>query len=341
MIYFRVDSNSQIASGHVMRCISLAQAFFDQGFEVCFLTADANSDQMIDAARFTHINLKSQWDDLSKEVKNVREIVNNDSKSLLIIDTYAITNEYVEALLPFTKVAYIGSIEKYLGPLQAIINYSTCIDYNFYYTFYDNSTELLLGASYAPLRKEFQNIQEHYSERVENILLTTGNTDSQFLVPKILERLKTRELPAYITINVVIGSMFSNKENLWQNYGEDSQVVLHENVKAMSELMTKCDLAIAANGTTVYELAACGVPTITFAMVKEQILSAEKFGELGITDYCGRIFEQQEKCINKIISKVIEYIEDKYARWNLAHKAKESIDGNGCQKIVQALSYII
>lgn len=113
--------------------------------------------------------------------------------------------------------------------------------------------------------------------------------------------------------------------------------MFHDNVKSMSVLMKECDLAISANGTTVYELSAMGLPTISFAMVEEQVNSAEAMSRLGVIDYCGRSYMNKDECVKLIVERVNYYINHHGDLINLAQKAHDLIDGNGCRNIVMAL----
>lgn len=340
MVFFRADSNKQIASGHIMRCISIAQAFKDAGEDVTFLIADENPILMLERAEMKYHNLHSVWNQLMDEIEAMKSLLQCYDKPLLVIDTYQVSRDYVEALLPYAKICYLGSKPEYLGPIQALINYSTDIDYNFYNNNYKDTTKLLLGASYAPLRKEFLEVKHKQSiDGKCRVLLTTGNTDARNCVSKILSIL-TQSNASSLEIHVVVGAMFDAKEQLHQFYDGNPMVVLHENVKSMSGLMAISDLAISANGTTVYELAAAQVPVISFAMVGEQVQSARKLSELGVVEYCGEIYSNTEDVVNKIVSAVLRLANYSKERQSLRQKAYSVIDGRGCQRIVEELKNI-
>ena len=338
MIFFRVDSNKNIASGHIMRCMSIAQAFQDMGLEVTFIVADNNPVLMLDQKGVKYIVLHSCWDNLMSEVNLVQEILKPYVKPLLIIDTYQVCRDYIESLEQYAKICYLGSKLENLGPLSALINYSTNIDYEFYKKNYQSSTKLLLGPKYAPLRKEFS--QMKHKLRCDDkcrILLTLGNTNPNCYMEKILYEIIKLNCFQLIEVKVVIGGMFDNKECLRNKFGKFSNIHFYENVKLMSELMSECDLAVSANGTTVYELAAAKIPTITFAMVDEQYKSAIKLFELGVVDYCGEIFLTEQLCLKKIIEKIEWYVLRREEREALAVKSNLIIDGYGCQRIVSTL----
>lgn len=340
MIFFRADSNKQIASGHIMRCLSIAQAFLNAGERVEFLVADDNPIPMLKRVGVKYTILHTPWNNLIEEVDVVKGILRKEQNPLLFIDTYQVTRRYTEALLPYARICYLGSKPEYLGPIQVLINYSTDIDYSFYGNNYSDTTKLLLGASYAPLRKEFLEVKHKQSQNGKcRVLLTTGNTDARNCVGMILSKFRHAKA-SLLEFHVVVGGMFDSKEQLHQLYDNDPMVVLHENVNSMSDLMAISDLAISANGTTVYELAAAQVPVISFSMVEEQVKSARKLSKLGVVEYCGEIFNDTEKVTNKIVNVTLKLAERAEDRERLNHKAHSVIDGRGCERIVEELKYI-
>lgn len=337
MVFFRADSNSVIAGGHIMRCLTIAKSLIKSGERVCFLVADENPVPVLTEFRLDYIVLHSDWQDLMTDAEQTKSLIQRDSAPFLLIDTYSITKEYVDYLKPCTKVVYLGSKPEFLGNIDLLINYSTDIDYDFYNRNYSKRTTLLLGPTYAPLREEFQNVAKSYNASIKHILLTTGNTDKEHMVNALLTTLLPLVEKTEIVFDTIIGRMFDDKASLHKTFDSNCHVCFHENVKSMSSLMKNCDLAVSANGTTVYELSAIGLPTITFAMVPEQARSAEALSKLGVIDYCGRSYEDQKNCLEAIYNKISYYLEHNDEMVDLAQKAHGLIDGNGCQKIVDEM----
>ena len=337
MIYIRADSNPVISGGHIMRCAAIARALAEAGEQVCFLTADDNPAGVLEEMGFPFLVLHSDWRDLMTDAETVRDLLRKEKDPILLIDTYSITREYVEYLKPHARIASLGSKREYLGPLDLLINYSTDIDYDFYAASYDSRTRLLLGPAFAPLRAEFQNVIPRFRERAGRILLTTGNTDPGHTVPTLLRELLPVLEDRGAAVDAVIGRMFEDREELHRLYDGSPSVTLHENVTSMSALMRQCDLAVSANGTTVYELSAMGLPTVSFAIVPEQVRSALALSGLGAVDYCGRAYEEGEECIRRIVRRTAYYLDNSPARAALAERAHSLIDGNGCGKIGEAL----
>lgn len=318
-----------------MRCLAIAQTCIEYGQQVCFLIADDNPVSTLEEAGVPYVILNSDWQDLMSDADRVETLLKKETGPVLLIDTYSITKEYVERLKPFCRIAYLGSKPDYLGRLDLLVNYSTYIDHTFYKENYNDGTCLMLGPAFAPLRKEFRGAEREYKNKISRILLTTGGTDRDHIVESILENLDT--LGGGVTIDVVVGRMFTSTERLHARYDMSERVTLHENVKSMSSLMKTCDIAVSANGTTVYELAAMGVPIISFAMVEEQVKSGEALQRMGVIDYCGRSYADRTACVSRIKERLKYYMSNNDELISLAQKAHGLIDGNGCVKIAKAL----
>ncbi len=337
MFFFRADSNPVISGGHINRCISIATTLIDADEQVCFLIADDNPVSILQKNNLPFINLHSDWADLSSDVQTVKKLLSENENPVLIIDTYTVTKDYIKELKPYCKIAYLGSKQEPFNELDLLINYSVDIDYSFYHNNYSEKTNLLLGASYAPLRKEFQKEKHISNDTIKQILLTSGNTDQNNIIDNILSAIQPTIEKYSITTNVVIGRMFESRNKLYTRYDNHPFIRLCENVTSMSSLIQQSDLAISANGTTIYELSAMGVPTISFAMVEEQLQSAEAFSKLGAVDYCGPSFRDSNSCSNLINTKLNHYISNPESLIDLANRAHDLIDGSGCQRIVYTL----
>ena len=138
---------------------------------------------MIEKQGIKAINLDSRWDDLSFEIPQMKKILSSSPGSTLLLDTYQASREYVESLLPYASIVYLGSKKECFGEISGLINYSTDIDYAWYDDAYGKgSTTLLLGPSYAPLREEFSDHCVHASKRVRRVLLTTGASDPMHVI---------------------------------------------------------------------------------------------------------------------------------------------------------------
>ena len=95
MIAIRVDGNPQIATGHVMRCLSIANGLKKTGHPPLFIVADAVSENLLSQSGFPTVNLHSEWNNLESEITKISGIIKQNNITKLIIDTYSVTEKYL------------------------------------------------------------------------------------------------------------------------------------------------------------------------------------------------------------------------------------------------------
>lgn len=338
MIYFRVDSNNAISAGHVMRCLAIAEALRLRGAPCAFLCADAESNELIESNGFKCIVLDGNWRNLAVEVPQLLELLRNDPNPVLLIDTYSVDSDYVARLHKDAKVCYLGSKPLVAPELSLLVNYSTKIDVPFYERTYGaTSTKLCLGPSYAPLRKEFVARDAPASSEVKSVLITTGNTDNEGFANTLLTKALASKSLSSVRFRVVVGPLFQRADQLEMAYGSHARVDLLFNATDMSPIMRNADLAVSACGTTLYELAACGVPTVGFSLVPEQTESGGSLSELGVIEYAGAAYEDLEGCAGRIVSSLEQLAVDMEKRCSMSKEFHKLSDGRGCDKISDEL----
>lgn len=338
MLYIRTDANTKVASGHVMRCLSIALELQRQGVESTFIITEGSSKELIDDYEFPCITINGVWDNLENEIDELLSLIKLYSIKLLLIDSYFASPEYIQKLSEHTKLIYLGSQEKPFIGVDSLINYSNTLNVEYYLNTYSGQkTKLLLGVEYAPLRDEFFNIIPNVRDEVRNVLLTTGSTDPNNIINEIIRNLKRESLYKDVIFNVIVGSMNSNISSLQQLQRDYPNIVLHYHTRNISKIMTDCDFAISASGTTLYELCACGLPTVCFSISKEQVNGAVDFARNGILLYSGNVNEDKESSIRQIKEYSRKIINSLSLRQDLSKKMKTYIDGKGTKRIVKVI----
>ena len=238
MILIRTDANSIVATGHLMRCLSLADALKEYTREdIVFCMADKSGVNIVKAREYRVIMADGCWDDLTKEKESIIRIIKENNVSLLIVDSYYVSAEYFEYVSSYTKTVYIDdrNAEKYKCDL--LVNYSVYAKDMGYYELYKES-QLLLGSQYAPLRKQFDLPDELIDKTLERrrvikrILVTTGASDPYHAAEKIISGILNEPKLQDYRIAVVKG-------RYWDKFGKDSikadqlnRVVFFENIVA-------------------------------------------------------------------------------------------------------------
>ncbi len=334
MILIRADANENIGIGHVMRCLSIAKAIEALGEKVVFVTADHNPDKLLEKYGFEVISLDSSWDDPEAHVTKLIELIKKRGPRLMLIDSYYVSEEYFKILRKYTRIAYMDDLNAERWCVDYLINYNIYAE-TFDYSWYNETdTKLLLGPRYTPLRDEFKDVSTHnINAMITDVLVSTGGADPVGIAKTILKDI----CPTFMDIrfHFVVGSMNKKMESFhFENY---KNVMLHINETHMSKLMMKCDVAIAAAGSTLYELCACGIPTITYALADNQLEAIKEFAKRDIMISVGdcRVNDSFSDDMRKALQVMIEQVN---IRKNSSVKMQTLIDGDGAQRLAELIS---
>ena len=119
MIFFRTDANEEIATGHVMRCMTVGEELIKRGQQVKFLVSDMDSTKLLKDKNYEYTVLNSKWNFLDNvdEINKMKIILQENYEKehkvpLLFLDSYFITNSYLKKLKPFSKLAVFDDLCK-------------------------------------------------------------------------------------------------------------------------------------------------------------------------------------------------------------------------------------
>lgn len=331
-IGIRADGSADKGMGHIIRCIAIAQEFRNRGIKPIFIIKENKRlSNLLSEYAIDYISIKSI--DIYSEIEEVEIISKKIKFDYILTDSYWLSNEYLERLKKLSKILIsIDDNSLYQYPSDIIINYNIYAkDLN--YKFKNDNCIALLGTKYSMLRKEFQNINPiKIKPKVKRILVTMGGTDINNFTPIVLEKLS--EIEDSITIDVVVGNLFKCSEKIIDMARENKNINLIFNPNNMKEVMEKCDLAISASGTTVYELGVLGIPTILIPQIDNQINIAKKASDLGMMINLGKYDEIDSLEIYKVVKELIDNV-DRRKRMNKI--AINTIDSNGVKNIVNEI----
>ncbi len=338
MFYIRADANEKIATGHIMRCMSIAEELKKRNIPTTFIIADEFSKELIHSRGFETICLNTKWDNLEYELDILKELIIEKNIYSLLIDSYYITSHYVEELRKVTKVIYLDDLGIIDYPVDMLINYNIYGDTIDYSKLVGSSAKLVLGAKYAPLRDEFQNIETSFKNKVNSVLISTGGTDTYNIAGQLLTEITKSNKYKNIHFHVISGKMNRNLYKLLEIEANNDNISIHQNVVRMSEIMLKCDIAISACGSTMYELCRCGLPIITFSFADNQILGVKGFQDKGLAINCGDYREGNNLLISRILTGLDTLIENYNLREKIYIKETSLIDGKGVCRLVDKIS---
>lgn len=338
VIFIRADGNEQIATGHIMRCLSIAKEFVKRNISILFLVSDSDSERFLKSKlpplsdsysiKCLHTDLKQP----DQEISAVTALIKDYMPLFLLVDSYFVTESYLSALQALVNVVYLDDRMAFDYPVHTIINYDLEVNS----AFYSNAVQILTGGKFTPLREDFNDSSYTPKEKATHILLSTGGADSYRLAPKLLQQFLTgKEWNSYI-FHTVIGSFSTQKEQLTMLSQDHPNLILEENVTDMKALMMQCDLAITAGGTTLYELCALGIPSVGYALNENQHLCIQAFANSGLIQYAG-LLNQENELIPSIIRETSYLVSHTDLRKNMSLRMRNTIDGNGASRITDAL----
>ncbi|MCB2288858.1 UDP-2,4-diacetamido-2,4,6-trideoxy-beta-L-altropyranose hydrolase [Clostridium sp. CS001] len=325
-IAIRADGGANIGMGHIMRTLVLAKEL-SKMYDVFYICRVDNP--LSEKYKIGIEKIKSH----GFIVKTIREdFILLDLKGikadLLITDSYDVDENYFdETKKMFNQTAYIDDMNLYYFNVNFLINQN--IDSADFEYRVNDDTKLLIGSNYIMLRDEFRVVSEKYiKEKVNDIMITVGGADPHHITEQILEYIKMLNY----NFHIVVGPSF-DKNNSLKNF-ETSKISFYHNAN-MYEIMQKCDIAISACGSTLYELAVSGVSTLGIIIADNQQGIAYKMNEMEIIKNMGW-YDQLDK--DTFVRELNALCSDYGKRKEMYTRAKGAINGNGVNEIVKGLN---
>ena len=332
----RVDVNETIATGHAMRCLSIAKQIEKLGEKVVMIVADEASAQFLSNYTYPIIILHRKKKKLEEELVVLQKVIEEEKIGFFFVDSYFATDFYLATVKQWTKVGYIDDLLERKVELDLILNYAHYASLEDY-SYVQDKNSLMLGSKYAPLREEFSDGYSKWQDKVEHIFITTGGTDQLGVSLALLKEIERRKAFSSITFHVIVGKLNQYKKEIKALTDCHSNMIYYENTDKMAQIMKQCQLAISAGGTTLLELCALRVPTICFAIADNQLMGIQSYANSEIMVSLGDIREQLDtygaKCINQV-EELVNHPEKRKRYWkNMA----QEVDGTGARKVAERI----
>ena len=340
-LLIRADANNFIATGHVMRCISIAQAAIDEGHEVKFITADLDAKSLLDKYNMQYICLQTKWNEMDGEIEQISNVVAAEKPDCILVDSYYVTQKYLSHLRSLCKVAYVDDLNKFIYPCDMLICYANHYRKFDYESRYTSDTKLVLGPLYAPLRPIFSKLEHAERQNLKkNILVMSGGADEYHLIADFLHEY-TNNLDQFknVTITAICGVYNKDYVDLVEMYSGNPDIKLLKSVDNIEKYMLEANIAVSAGGSTLFELCACGTPTVCYALADNQLDNVASFAADEVMIYAGDIRGEGTLC--KITSSVAELLTQDCKRMAMIDKMKGLVDGDGARRIVREIGKII
>jgi UDP-2,4-diacetamido-2,4,6-trideoxy-beta-L-altropyranose hydrolase len=338
-LLLRADASAAIGSGHVMRCLALAQGWQSSGGQVVFAMAQSTTaiDQRLAEGKCRVLQIAAASGS-SQDCVAMRKIAIDESPSWIVLDGYALGSKYRQALEETGRRCLIvddnGGIESFSCDLVLNQNLHASEDM---YPERGPRPRLLLGPRYALLRDEFvayRGWSRRIPEKANRILITMGGSDPTHFTPRALSSLlglRDREME----IRVAIGGSVEHASAVEQAaapFGD--RVKLLRDVRNMAEQMAWADLAIAGAGTTCWELCLLGLPAVLIAVASNQEPIARSLASAGAAVHAG-IAGEIDCAV--LVEDVEDILLSAAKRSAMARAARSLVDGWGRERVLDAM----
>lgn len=348
----RTDASLTLGSGHLMRCLTLAEtarrkghaALFvcrawrghlgelvrQRGFSLALLPSPAGSDD-VPAGQ-----LGVAWEeDAGATAAAIDDFGDCDA---LVVDHYGIGRDWETALR--RKVSRILVVDD-------LANRSHDCDVLLDQNLYDESAaryrdlipascRVLVGPHYALLRTEFATARAARgmpAKIVRRVVVAFGGSDAGNATGRALEALRTVKAPTF-AIDVVIGAANPHRKALEAVCAGVPEATLHCQVDRMADLIARADLAIGAGGATSWERCCLGVPTLAWPIADNQravLLRLAEEGAVCLPDDAALADPA------RLVAQMQTLLDNVALRRAMARRAAALCDGRGAERVFSAL----
>ena len=302
-VAFRTDASVEIGSGHVMRCLTLADALRKNNVECLFLCRKHEghllqlvADRGHRAIALPHrdaggafasrspLRAYAHWlgTDWTTDAEDSRKMLADIPMDWLVVDHYALDRRWEQAMRGSgRRLLVIDDLADRPHDCDLLLDQNLGRHADDYFDLLPPGVQTLIGPRYALLRPEFPHLRAESLARRErpefkHLLVTMGGVDKDNATGAILDALCRCNLPHDLRTTVVMGSHAPFLPQVMAKAASMPQPPrVLVGVSDMARLMTDADLAIGAAGSTSWERCCLGVPTIQLVLAENQKKAAE------------------------------------------------------------------
>jgi len=338
-LIIRADASIEIGTGHVMRCLALAQSWQDSGGKVTFATATDNPALKVhlksEGMKIVYLSVQpGSNDDAAQTASLAKEL----GASWVVVDGYHFGAEYQRIIkdsrLRLLFIDDYGHADYYYADI--VLNQNLHANEKLYKD-KEPYTKLLLGSKYVLLRREFLKWRE-WKRKIPRIarkvLVTMGGGDPNNVTLKVIQALKQVKVGDLEAVVVIGGNNLHFEELQAAIQNSQIQIRLESNVTDMSKLMAWADIAVSAAGSTSWELMFMNLPSIVLVLAENQRSVAKCLSAKKVAINLGW---HESISFNGIAKEIEKLLEARERRVEMAQCSQHLIDGEGAERILMYL----
>jgi UDP-2,4-diacetamido-2,4,6-trideoxy-beta-L-altropyranose hydrolase len=362
-VAFRVDASFDIGTGHVMRCLTLADALAARGAECRFICRE-HPGHLIEHIRGKGYTVHAlpvgasllamrgeshpidnppharwlgcPWE---TDAAQTKAVLIHEKPDWLVVDHYALDARWENALQGcYGKLMVIDDLADRPHACDLLLDQNLGREPGDYEALVPSHCRRLIGPRFALLRPEFAALREYSLQRrrtpeLKRLLITMGGVDQPNATGKVLEALRACPLPSDCQITVVMGARAPWLEQVRSLAATMPwPTTVRVNISDMAQVMADSDLAIGAAGSTAWERCCLGLPTLLVILAenqKEGALALEQNGAARLLGKPGAILHE----LKSILSMLVEG----QSLAGMIHSACAVTDGWGAARVLEQM----
>lgn len=352
-VVVRTDASLEIGSGHVMRCLTLAQGLRDVGGDVMFVCR-AHPGHMGNqiAARGYKVGLMpaatldkdpssqhAHWlgatnEKDAAETRATMKAFGFTNADWLIVDHYAIDSRWEAAMRPVvSRILAIDDLADRRHDCDILLDQNLVANFETRYQgLLPAGAVVFVGPKFALLQPEYADLHKQAqtrSEPAQRILIYFGAADHRDLTTWFLSSLLQLR-PSDFAIDVVANNSHPNFSGLKTLSERDPRVRLHGDLPTLAPLMAAADLAIGASGATSWERLCLKLPAIVVTLADNQRNVAAELHRRGLAHWLGDAATFEDLAWKELLRTALTPRDHDFS-------GVEEIDGKGMVRVRRAM----
>ena len=358
-VMFRVDASLHIGTGHVMRCLTLADALGEQGAECQFVCRE-HEGHLMDHIRSSSYQVHalpkpsentlygpdlahSSWlgVDCSTDAQQTRQLAKGAKLDWLIVDHYALDHRW-ETLMrsEYRRIMVIDDLADRHHDCDLLLDQNYGSSAERYAGLVPFECVQLHGPKFAlmkPIYAQCRAEQGARSGKIERVLIYFGGgADPMNLTGRAFRAFQAPEL-LKIELDIVVGSNYMYKAELKAGVASRGSSCIHATLPDLSELMARADLSIGAGGATTWERCCLGLPSIVISIADNQRPACEALAADDLVQYLGHFDVITPELI---LAQILELLGKPKRVSDLSNKGMKLVDGNGVNRMLDEVALI-
>ena len=357
-IIFRVDASIEIGTGHVMRCLTLANALARTG-KKCHFICRLHYGNLINtiAAQGHKVYtlpiqpafrsdpsialdlIYQEWLGALQvsDAKSSEEIIQSIRPDCVIVDHYGISSIWERIIRKHCrKLMVIDDLANREHECDILLDQTFGRVPEDYYPVLPQKNLVMCGAKYSVLRPEFSlwrnfSINRRLESPCRNLMINLGGVDKDNITSRVIEALGLSSSVRALNITVVMGANSPWLSDIKELARHSSlKLDIKVGVNDMAKIMTYSDLAIGAAGATSWERCCLGLATIMLPVASNQNLIAANLHEAkaALLTNLGQLRIDTEGFLKNDGSLINKY----------SKNCLQITDGEGCSRVVRRIN---